>query len=161
MGRRILQYFKVWLGLHPILFNSFNCAGKQRSQIRWVPLKITEMYAAQVASQQGQYGLGTHSLDVNRAATYLPITNPSLEDRTCINNIHSQQANKMWRYACVCVWEREVGGNASETVRLRYFRVVLVDMCQTQLNCPPASHCWFILIGTLILSVCHLSPLPL
>lgn len=51
------------------------------------------------ASGQGQCGLESVGHVVNRAATYLPITGPLLEDRTQICNIHSQQTNKM----CVCV----------------------------------------------------------
>lgn len=53
---------------------------------------------------QGQCGLGSSGHVVNRAATYLSITGPLLEDWTQICNIHSQQTNKMCvRVLSVCV----------------------------------------------------------
>lgn len=55
---------------------------------------------------QGQCGLGSDGHVVNRAAIYLPITDPSLKDRTRICNIHSQQANKKCVHLCVCVCAR-------------------------------------------------------
>lgn len=126
------------------------------------------MYAAQVASGQGQCGLGADGHVVNRAATYLPITGPSLEDWTRICNIHSQQANKVRQrerrrervHACVlscvekalhphCFWPPGWDN-------LEFLQAVWVDMAwQTPLNCPPLSHLRLVLIRTNILCVCH------
>lgn len=91
------------------------------------------MYAAQVASGQGQRGLGADGHVVNRAATYLPITGPSLEDWTRICNIHSQQANKVRQReregkresACVCAFlcEESFASTLLLTSRVRQFGV--------------------------------------
>ena len=77
------------------------------------------------ASGQGQCGLGSDGHVVNRAATYLPITGPSLEDRTRICNIHSQQANKvcMCVRASVCVCRESFASRVLLTSRVRQFGV--------------------------------------
>ncbi len=96
----IVSISTVCVSVH---LQGYCCDGKQRSQVLWVALMgrtfNPNLCSSGRASGQGQCGLGSDGHVVNRAATYLPITGPSLEDRTRICNIHSQQANKM----CVCV----------------------------------------------------------
>lgn len=96
------------------------------------------MYAAQVASDQEWCGFRSHSHVVNRAATYLPITDPSLEDQTWISNIHSQQANKACMSVCVwCVTEKENFVSTMLLAALDFFIMVLVEMlCQTPTELP-------------------------
>ena len=82
-------------------------------------------------------------------STEQPLTCQSLTPhwRSDMDQQYPQSAGKL--YVCVCVWERE---------RVRKFEVAFMELlCQTPLNYPPTSHCWFVLIGTLTLSVCHFS----
>lgn len=95
----------------------------------WWGGRLIWINAAQVASGQGQCGFGSDSHVVNRAATYLPITGPSLEDWTRICNIHSQQANKVCVCVCLCVqgcvsmWRESFASTVLLTSRVRQFEV--------------------------------------
>lgn len=86
------------------------CNGNQKGQVLPVPLMgrrfNPNLCSSGRALGQGQCGLGSDGHVVNRAAIYLPITDPSLKDRTRICNIHSQQANKKCVHLCVCVCAR-------------------------------------------------------
>lgn len=100
----------VCVGVHVL---GYCCDGKQKSQVLWVPLMgrafNPNLCSSGRASGQGQCGLGSDGHVVNRAATYLPITGPLLEDRTRICNIHSQQANTV----CVRVLSLRVCAQAA------------------------------------------------